>query len=171
MGMTPRLSSLLTAAVLVGSLAACSNAASTDRAADPDVRSTPSTSASPTPGRISMAAVELVRVETTGGMCAEGECGSTTVVHGDGAWEVTDADGTRNGTLSFEDLTEVIRLSTTTDPAARPKPAESCDSWADGRDVALTYSPMTGDPVTVSSCDYDLSKSALLRFGEKSTAA
>lgn len=128
-------------------------------------------------GRIAMAAVEVVRVETTGGMCASGPdgqeregsvCTSTMVVNGDGSWKVVDGERTRTGMLSFDERVELTGLLYDSDVTAHPKPETSCASWVDGRDVTLIYTPADGaregNPVSVSSCEYDLSDSDLMAF-------
>lgn len=124
-----------------------------------------------------MGAVEIVRMETSGGMCVsgvEGEtsegttCTSTLIIHGDGSWVSTSSDTTVEGSLSFEETTRLIGLLFNSDATAHPKKERSCDSWVDGRDVSLTYTPADGaregSPETISSCDYDLSGSRLMKF-------
>lgn len=124
-----------------------------------------------------MAAVEVVRVETTGGLCASGRdgegregsmCTSTLVVNGDGSWKVVDGEATRTGMLSFDERVELTGLLYDSDVTAHPKPETSCASWMDGRDVIVTYIPADGaregNPVSVSSCEYDLSDSNLMAF-------
>lgn len=115
-----------------------------------------------------MSSVDLVTIKTIGGMCVDGngegiQCGTITTIAGDGSWKVVDETGkTRTGRLGFEDLTGLTGTLYATDATKHPKAETECDSWVDGRDVTLTYASATGEDVTVSSCEYDLSGVKLL---------
>ena len=172
-----RLPLLLAAVALVPALAACGaqDGPPGSRAVEPinvPLPETPTGSPVPTdPGttpwakRIAMSSVDLVTIETSGGMCAstdgkghvEGtECTSTITIAGDGSWRVVEGDAVRSGRLDFEDLTRLTGTLYGTDATTHPKAEVSCASWVDGRDVTLTYASATGKDVTVSSCEYDL---------------
>lgn len=190
-----RLPLLLAAVALVPALAACGGQDSTIdpiNVAMPETPAgSPSESSPAEPGttpwseRIAMSSVDLVTIETSGGMCAsatddsdgsgqvEGsECRSVTTIAGDGSWKVVDQDGTRTGRLDFEDLTGLTGTLYATDATKHPKDEVSCASWVDGRDVTLTYASATeGKDVSVSSCEYDLSDVKLLDVVAGLTAA
>jgi hypothetical protein len=182
---TSRLPLLLAAVALVPALAACGAQDGPDgsRAVDPinvPLPETPTDTPAESPTdpettpwakRIAMSSVDLVAIETSGGMCAgtdgsgqvEGtECRSTLTIAGDGSWQVVEGDTVRSGRLDFEDLTRLTGTLYATDATAKPKDEISCDSWVDGRDVTLTYASATGKDVTVSSCEHDLSDVKLL---------
>jgi hypothetical protein len=175
--------SLLAAAMLVPVLAGCG---STEvRAVDPDGPAPSTSTAEPNEpitipegeemDRIAMSAVEIVRVESSGGMCASGVdgegregsvCTSTLVVNGDGSWTAIEADTTQTGTLTTPEMGELVGLLYDSDADDNPKAETSCESWVDGRDVTVTYTPADGaregDRVSLSSCDYDFSGSRLM---------
>lgn len=171
-----RIAAMVAALALVPALAGCATERSIAPSPEPSSLGTPDIAPADGQGRIAMAAVELVRVETTGGMCASGTdgegregsvCTSTLVVNGDGSWKVSDKD-TRTGMLSFDERVELTGLLFDSDVTARPKAETSCASWVDGQDVTVTYTPADGaregSPVSVSSCNYDFSDSDLMAF-------
>lgn len=174
--MATRLATLLTAAVLMTSLTACGDdpagSAPYRPAASATDPATPSTAPPATPDKIAVSAIDVVRVESSGGECADGACPvSSIVVHGDGSFDAVEGDDARSGVLDDGDLDRLIRLVHTDDLTAHPKDTRSCESWVDGRDVVVTYASPTGDgQVRVSSCDYDLSGSRLLTFLAAATA-
>lgn len=182
-----RTAALMLAAMLFPALAGCG---STDqRAVDPDGPAPSTVEPTPEPtepiavpkgeemDRITMGAVEVVRVEASGGMCVSGVddegregsvCTSTLVVNGDGSWTATEADTTRTGTLTTPEMGQLVGLLYDSDADDNPKAETSCESWVDGRDVTVTYTPADGaregDRASLSSCDYDFSGSRLMSF-------
>lgn len=97
----------------------------------------------------------LVTVETSGGNCQQGPCGSRYLVHLDG--RVERSDGERQQ-LSSDQLARIVELAAVTDWAAvraRPFTGE-CPTAYDGQKVVYTFERADG-PVGLDSCESDLS--------------
>lgn len=106
----------------------------------------------------------LARMETSGGMCANGPCGGVLTVRLDGTYTYAaygdTLDGVLGGALTVEDFDRLSR-TLTGPPVVHDRKAEAwCASYADGTDLTLTYREFDAERDgsrlrTVSSCEYD----------------
>ena len=112
----------------------------------------------PAPGSALLASRTL-----SGGLCADGPCGSGLRVRVDGGYEAWRATQRFTGTLGEDRLRTLVQALPASHLHVTKKVERSCPSAADGSDLTIRYlDPTDGRQVSVSSCDYTFGSDPLV---------
>lgn len=129
---------VLALTVVVGVASGCGAGSGASDVADNSPAASPSTS----PDSV------LAGRETTGGLCAEGQCTTELVITADGSWSMTDQSGaTETGQVddaALADLSEAVEVTGLEPASGNPV----CASAADGQDVTYTFAVDSGTATT-----------------------
>lgn len=143
-----RLATLLTSFFVASFVAGCSG--STSPSVDPGPSSTPIPPSQEASG-------PLVTVETRGGHCLEGACGSTTVIESDGRIHAMAPSAEELGTVPDVTLEGLVTEIAGADFAAlKSRPfTGTCPIAFDGQETIYTFATATGDE-RIASCEVEI---------------